>query len=57
MLFTTLLQEGPANTTGYMIAGYTVIFGSMLVYLVSLFLRARNLTQDYETLKDLENKE
>jgi len=51
-----LLQEGPAQTTGYMLAGYGVIFGVMAFYLVSLILRARNLRQDLQTLEDLDQK-
>jgi hypothetical protein len=51
MLF--LIQEGPAQTVGYMIAGYTVIFGVMALYLVSLVVRQRNLKQDLETLQEL----
>jgi hypothetical protein len=52
MLF--LLQEGPAQTTNYFIAGYAVIFGAMALYLVSLFIRQRNLMRDLETLQDLQ---
>ena len=44
----------PIETTNYMIAGYTVIFGVMLVYLVSLFVRWRNLKQDVQVLQELE---
>ena len=40
------LQQGPANTTTYMIAGYAVIFIVMLVYMASLAIRRRNLNQD-----------
>ncbi len=54
MLF---LQDAPANTTAYMIAGYTVIFGLMLIYLVSLIVRRRNLQQDAEMLEALEMKD
>jgi uncharacterized membrane protein YdbT with pleckstrin-like domain len=43
------------ETTNYMIAGYTVIFGVMLVYLVSLFVRWRNLKQDIQLLQELED--
>jgi hypothetical protein len=39
-----------------MIAGYAVIFGVMLIYLISLYLRQRNLKQDLEVLDDLEEK-
>lgn len=51
------LQEGPAETTNYMIAGYAVIFGVMLVYLASLYIRFRNLRQDLELLQDLDDKD
>ena len=54
MLF---LQDAPANTTAYMIAGYTVIFGLMLLYLVSLIVRRRNLQKDAEMLESLEMKD
>ena len=54
MLF---LQDAPANTTSYMIAGYAVIFGLMLIYLVSLIVRRRNLQQDSEMLESLEKKD
>jgi hypothetical protein len=50
------LQEGPAQTTAYMVAGYIVIFGVMLIYLASLIVRKRNLNQDLELLQDLEQK-
>jgi hypothetical protein len=37
-----------------MIAGYVVIFGVMLLYLISLSVRRRNLSQDLEILEDQE---
>ena len=52
-----LLQDAPAETTAYMIAGYSVIFGVMLAYLASLMVRQRNLRQDLELLRELEDKE
>ena len=36
-------MDAPADTLNYFIAGYSVIFGVMLVYLISLFVRFRNL--------------
>jgi len=48
-----LLQEGPADTLGYMLLGYGVILGIMAVYLVNLLLRFRNLRQDRALLEDL----
>ena len=57
MLFSLLLQEGPANTTNYMIAGYAVIFGVMLLFLISLLVRQRNLQKDLEVLEDIQGEE
>jgi hypothetical protein len=52
----TLLLQAPAETTGYMIAGYSVIFGIMFLYIVSLIVRTRNLIREMETLKELEQE-
>lgn len=49
-------MEGPANTLSYMLLGYGVIFGIMLVYLVSLVVRTRNLEQDETLLQELEKE-
>ena len=51
-----LLQVGPADTTSYMIAGYAVIFGTMLLYVLSLVVRKRNLENDLEVLAELDNE-
>ncbi len=56
MSLLTLAQEGAAQTTGYMIAGYAVIFGSMLLYLVSVIMRRRSLEQDLEVLEEIQKK-
>ncbi len=48
-------MDAPAQTMGYMVAGYSVIFGVMLVYLISLIVRWRNLRQDEEMLEQVEN--
>lgn len=50
-------MEGPANTLNYMIAGYGVIFGIMLIYIVSLVVRGRNLHQDEEILSQVQQKD
>ena len=55
MLLSLLLQEGPADTTSYMIAGYAVIFGVMLLYLISLIVRQRNLQKDLEVLEEIQS--
>jgi hypothetical protein len=51
------LDQGPIESTGYMIAGYAVIFGAMLIYLISLFVRTMNLKRDIEVLEDIESTE
>jgi hypothetical protein len=48
------LQEITPNTSAYMIAGYVVIFGVILIYLTSLAIRRRNLKQDLEMLEELD---
>ena len=45
------------DTANFMILGYSVIFGVMALYLVSLVVRFRNLRQDEKTLDELEKKE
>ena len=55
-LFTMFFQEAPAETTGYMIFGYSIIFGTLLIYLISLFTRWRNFKKDQEVLEELEKE-
>ncbi len=56
-MLTSLLQQAPAETTRYMIAGYSVIFSIMLLYTISIFVRRRNLRRDLETLGEMEARE
>lgn len=49
--------QTPAETGTYMILGFAVIFGTLLIYLFSLFVRRKNLKDDMETLKELEESE
>jgi TRAP-type C4-dicarboxylate transport system permease small subunit len=49
-------MDAPADTLNYFIAGYSVIFGVMLVYLISLIVRFRNLRQDEKNLEEMEDK-
>jgi CcmD family protein len=56
-MFFSILQQAPAETTRYMIAGYAVIFTIMLLYVLSLVIRRRNLERDLENLKEMETKE
>jgi hypothetical protein len=57
MLFSSLLQDVPADTTSYMIMGFVVIFGMMALYVISLIMRRRNLEQDLEVLQEMEQDE
>ena len=52
-----LLQDVPANTTAYFIAGYAVIFSVMALYILSIYLRYRNASQELDILVDLEEKQ
>lgn len=45
----------PPDTSGYMIAGYVVFFTVLAIYILSLFIRWKNLKQEYLLLSD--NKE
>ena len=51
-----LFQEMPALTTNYMLAGFIVIFGVILLYIVSLLVRQKNLRQDLEVLSEEESQ-
>lgn len=53
MLMSLILQQGPAETTNYMVLGYIVIFGVMLIYIASLYIRQRSLKEDMALLEDL----
>lgn len=50
------LQQTTPDTSNYMVAGFGVIFGAMLIYLISLVVRFRNLRQDLEMLQELEKR-
>jgi CcmD family protein len=49
-------MDAPANTLSYMIAGYVVIFSGLIIYVVSLFIRQRNLSQEEAMLIDLDQE-
>jgi hypothetical protein len=53
----SILQEAPAETTHYMIAGYAVIFSIMLIYTVSIYIRWRNLKRHMEMLEEIQTKQ
>jgi hypothetical protein len=48
------LMETTPDTSVYMIAGFVVSFVTMGVYIVSLYIRSRNLTRDVETLESMQ---
>jgi hypothetical protein len=49
------LQTTP-DTSGYLIAGYAVAFTVMGLYLISLYVRNRNLNRDLETLQSMQSE-
>jgi hypothetical protein len=49
-------QEPPPDTSNYMVAGYIVAFVVMAIYLASLLIRWRNLTQDMDALDQLQRQ-
>jgi hypothetical protein len=49
-------DELPPDTSAYMIAGYGIFFLITAIYLVSLFVRTRNLDQDLGTIKGLQEE-
>jgi len=48
------LQETIPDTSGYMIAGYAVAFIVMGLYILSMYLRTRNLNQDIAMLEEMD---
>lgn len=48
----TIFQIGPAETTGYMILGFVIIFGVLALHLISLRLRRQSLERDLAILKE-----
>lgn len=50
-------MDAPANTLNYFTAGYSVIFLTLAVYIVTLIVRWRNLKRDEGVLDELEKKE
>jgi len=49
----SLLQQGPAQTQNYMIAGFLVIFGMIGFYILSLIFRRRMLNREITPLQEL----
>ena len=55
MLLSVVLQQGPADTTSYMWLGFGIIFGVMILHVVSLYNRANRLKKDQAFLEELED--
>jgi hypothetical protein len=49
----SLLQQGPAQTQNFMIAGFTVIFGMIGFYILSLIIRCRMRNREISALQEL----
>ncbi len=47
-------METTPDTTAYLIAGYSVILGGLLLYVVSLIVRWRALTREARWLSEVE---
>ena len=48
-----LFQATPPDTSVYMITGYTVFFLILTIYILSLYIRTRNLNEDRATLNSI----
>jgi len=48
--------ETTPDTSGYMIAGFIVAFAVMGLYILSMFLRNRNLNRDLTTLESIQSQ-
>ena len=51
-LLSILMQ--PADTWNYFLMGYAIFFGVMGLYVLSYFVRFRNLRQELELLEELD---
>jgi len=52
-----LFQEVAPDTTGYMLLGYAVLLGLPLLYVLSFFMRRRNLEKDIQLIESLREDE
>jgi hypothetical protein len=51
-----MFLETTPDTSGYMITGYIIAFLVMGLYVFSMYLRYRNLSQDLETLETVSSE-
>ena len=47
------LQDTTPDTSAYLVAGYTIFFVLIILYLISLLIRTRNLNRDLATLENM----
>lgn len=45
-------MDTPAQTMNYMIAGYMVIFGAVITYVISLIVRWKKLQEEKKYLEE-----
>ena len=50
------ILDTPPDTSAYMIAGYTIFFILIILYLISLFIRTRNLNQELSILESIKEQ-
>jgi hypothetical protein len=50
-------MQAPAETFAFMLLGYSVILGTMALFLASLVLRFRNLRREIQILEEIEDDE
>lgn len=48
------LQEAPADTMNFMILGFSMILGTMALFILSLYVRFQNLRKDQAVLDEIE---
>lgn len=46
--------ETTPDTSQYMVAGYAIAFGVMIIYVASLYIRSRNLKRDMSMLEEMD---
>ncbi len=51
-----LFQDAPADTFNYMVLGFGVILGLMALFILSFFVRFRNLRRELEYLEETEGE-
>jgi hypothetical protein len=49
-------MESIPDTSGYMIAGYIISFLTMGIYVLSIYIRNKNLQRDLETLEEMDTE-